>query len=109
VSFNSAGFEERKSNGLWGESTDPETMARYNPLSRVSPATPPIFLVHAIDDGTVPIQQSLSMIEACRTYNVPVEAHLLEKGGHGFGALHLPADSPGRLWTQVFARWTAKH
>ena len=109
VSFNSAGFEERKSNGLWGESTDPETMARYNPLSRVSPATPPIFLVHAIDDGTVPIQQSLAMIDACRKNNVPVEAHLLEKGGHGFGALHLPADSPGRLWTQVFARWTAKH
>lgn len=109
VSFHSAGFEDRKSNGLWGESTDAETKARYTPLTRVQPDTPPVFLVHAIDDGTVPIQQSLAMIEACRTHKVPVEAHLFEKGGHGFGALHLPADSPGRLWTDVFARWTAKH
>jgi acetyl esterase/lipase len=109
VSFNSAGFEARKSNGLWGDSTDPETAARYNPLSRVGPDTPPVFLVHAMDDGTVPVQQSLAMIEACRTNKVPVEAHILEKGGHGFGALHLPADFPGRLWPDIFARWTAKH
>lgn len=109
VSFVSAGFEERKSNGLWGASTDAETVARYTPLARVSAATPPVFLVHAMDDGTVPVQQSLAMIEACRKHQVPVEALLFEKGGHGFGALHLPADSPGRLWTDVFARWTAKH
>jgi acetyl esterase/lipase len=107
VSFHSAGFEERKSNGLWGESTDAETRARYTPLTRVNSGTPPIFLVHAMDDGTVPVQQSLAMIDACRKHQVPVEALLFEKGGHGFGALHLPADSPGRLWTQVFARWTA--
>jgi acetyl esterase/lipase len=109
VSFHSAGFEERRSNGLWGETTDAETRARYTPLDRVSAATPPVFLVHAFDDGTVPVQQSLAMIEACRKNRVPVEALLFEKGGHGFGALHLPADSPGRLWTDVFARWTAKH
>jgi acetyl esterase/lipase len=108
VSFHSAGFEERRSNGLWGELTDPETRARYTPLTRVTPATPPIFLVHAMDDGTVPVQQSLAMIEACRTHKVPVEAHLFEKGGHGFGALHLPTDLPGRLWPDLFARWTAK-
>jgi acetyl esterase/lipase len=109
VSFHSAGFEERKSNGLWGESTDTETRARYTPLTRVSAETPPIYLVHAMDDGTVPVQQSLAMIDACRTNKVPVEALLFEKGGHGFGALHLPADSSGRLWTDLFARWTAKH
>lgn len=109
VSFHSAGFEERKSNGLWGETTDPETRARYTPLTRVSAATPPIFLVHAMDDGTVPVQQSLAMIDACRKHQVPVEALLFEKGGHGFGALHLPVDSPGRLWTEIFARWIAKH
>jgi dipeptidyl aminopeptidase/acylaminoacyl peptidase len=108
VSFHSAGFEDRKSNGLWGESTDAETRARYTPLTRVRPSTPPVFLVHAIDDGTVPILQSFAMIEACRTHNVPVEAHIFEKGGHGFGALHLPADSPGRLWPDLFARWIAK-
>lgn len=108
MSFHSAGFEDRKSNGLWGETTDIATRDRYTPLTRIDAQTPPIFLVHAIDDGTVPIRQSLATIEACLAHKVPVEAHLFEKGGHGFGALHLPADSPGRLWTDVFARWTAK-
>lgn len=109
VSFNSAGFETRRENGLWGDSTDPATAARYNALDRVTAETPPIFLVHAIDDGTVPIQQSLAMIDACRRAKVPVEAHLLENGGHGFGAMHLPLDAPGRLWPEIFARWTARH
>lgn len=109
VSFNSAGFEERKENGLWGDSADPATAARYNALARVTAETPPIFLVHAIDDGTVPIQQSLAMIDTCRRAKVPVEAHLLESGGHGFGGMHLPVDAPGRLWPEIFARWTAKH
>jgi acetyl esterase/lipase len=109
VSFNSAGFEGRKRNGLWGDSTDPATAARYNPLTRVDGSTPPIFLCHAVNDGTVPVKQSLAMIDACIAAKVPVEAHILEKGGHGFGGMHLPADSSGRLWTELFARWTGTH
>lgn len=109
TSFNSAGFEDRKDNGLWGTTTTPEIAARYTPLARVSAATPPCFLVHAIDDGTVPIRQSLAWIEACLAARVPVEAHLLEKGGHGFGGRHLAAASSGRPWPDLFARWTATH
>jgi hypothetical protein len=40
---------------------------------------------------------------------VPVEAHLLERGGHGFGALSLPPTSPGHKWLEWFATWTATH
>lgn len=109
VSFTSAGFEARRRNGLWGESTDPETAQRYNPLGRVSAATPPSFLVHAVDDGSVPIRQSIAWMEAYLAAKVPVEAHILEKGGHGFGGKHLAADLPGRAWPDLFARWTAKH
>ena len=57
----------------------------------------------------MPVAQSLVTIEKCRAAKVPVEAHIFEKGGHGFGALHLPVDFPGRLWPDLFARWTAKH
>jgi acetyl esterase/lipase len=107
VNFATAGLNSRSASMLLGDNRDPALLARYTPSDRIAADTPPIFLVHAIDDATVPIAQSLLTIEKCRAANVPVEAHLLEKGGHGFGALHLPADSPGRLWTDVFARWTA--
>lgn len=107
VSFRTAGMNSRSAGMLLGESQDPALLARYETSDRISAGTPPIFLVHAVDDGTVPVAQSLLTIEKCRAFNVPVEAHILEKGGHGFGALHLPKDSPGRLWTDIFARWTA--
>ncbi|MEI9928162.1 MAG: prolyl oligopeptidase family serine peptidase [Sphingomonas sp.] len=109
LSFVSAGYEGLRSNGLWGAYADDATIARNTPLGRVTADTPPIFLCHAFDDGTVPIRQSLAMIESCLAAKVPVEAHLLESGGHGFGGMHLPADASGRLWPDVFARWTAKH
>ncbi len=109
VSFASAGLNSRSAAMLLGDNPDPALTARRTPLDRVTAAMPPVFLLHAMDDGTVPIQQSLAMIDACRRAKVPVEAHLLESGGHGFGAMHLPADAPGRLWPEIFARWNAKH
>ncbi|TGX52285.1 alpha/beta hydrolase [Sphingomonas gei] len=108
VSFSTAGLNSRSAGMLLGNNQDPALLARYETSDRITAETPPIFLVHAVDDGTVPVAQSLLTIEKCRAANVPVEAHILEKGGHGFGALHLPADSPGRLWTDIFARWTAR-
>jgi acetyl esterase/lipase len=107
VSFADAGINSRSASMLLGDSQDAALLARYTPLKRVTAATPPIFLLHAMDDPVVPVQQSLAMIDACRTAKVPVEAHLIERGGHGFGALFLPKDSPNHAWLDVFARWTA--
>ena len=108
VSFATAGLNSRSSAMLLGDNQDAALIARYTPVDRVTAETPPIWLLHAMDDGTVPVAQSLAMIDACRRATVPVEAHLLEKGGHGFGAMHLPADSPGRNWPDIFARWTRR-
>ena len=107
VSFATAGLNSRSSGMLLGDSQDPALLARYTPVDRVTAQTPPIWLVHAMDDATVPVAQSLAMIDACRNAQVPVEAHLLERGGHGFGALHLPVQAPGRSWPEIFGRWTA--
>jgi acetyl esterase/lipase len=107
VSFASAGLNSRSSAMLLGGSQDPALLARHTPVDRVTADTPPVWLLHAMDDGTVPVAQSLAMIDACRRASVPVEAHLLERGGHGFGAMHLPAQAPGRSWPETFGRWTA--
>jgi hypothetical protein len=56
----------------------------------------------------VPPSCSTDWIAACRAAQVPVEGHLFEQGGHGFG-LRLPADDPGYLWPQLFLLWAGKH
>lgn len=109
IDFDKVGTHSGSKDNLLGANPPAEVVARYNTDSRITAETPPIFLVHAFDDDLVGIDQSLNVIAACRKAKVPVEAHLLEKGGHGFGARHLPGDSSGRLWTELFARWTATH
>jgi acetyl esterase/lipase len=92
---------------FWGDSPSADVQTRYTTLPRVVGGSPPFFLAHAMDDPVVPIQNSLDLIAVARFNHVPVEAHLFETGGHGFGALHLPEGSSGRLWPESFARWTA--
>lgn len=60
-------------------------LARYTPLSRVNAATPPTLLVHAADDKTVPLENSLRMYDALRAAGVRSELHVFDSGGHGFG------------------------
>jgi fermentation-respiration switch protein FrsA (DUF1100 family) len=93
---------------LLGPNAPADLAARRSPLLHVGPATPPSFVVHAFDDGTVPVQNSLDWITAARSAKVPVEAHLLAEGGHGFG-LHLPPDNPGSRWPDLFALWMRRH
>ncbi len=47
--------------------------------------TPPTFIVHAADDRTVPVVQSIRFFTALHDAGVPCELHVFEKGGHGFG------------------------
>ncbi|MEI9852535.1 MAG: prolyl oligopeptidase family serine peptidase [Sphingomonas sp.] len=109
VNFAAAGLASGSAAMLLGDTIDPAVLTRHTPVARVTADTPPVCLVHAMDDPVVPIRQSLAMIAACTEARVPVEAHLFEAGGHGFGALHLAADMPGRMWPELFARWTARH
>ena len=79
-----------------------------SPLRHVRAETPPCFLVHAIDDDTVPVENSIDWLAACRAAKVPAEAHLFTEGGHGFG-LHLPPSLPGSRWPELLVLWMRKH
>ncbi|WP_411846689.1 alpha/beta hydrolase [Roseibacillus persicicus] len=52
---------------------------------QVSKDTPPTFLVHASDDGAVPLRNSAEFMSACAEKKVPVSAAVYSTGGHGFG------------------------
>lgn len=79
-------------------------LASRSPLGRVSAESPPTFLVHAMDDGLVPPANSLDYAAALSAVGVPVETHLFDHGGHGFGLRGSP-DSPGALWPGLLASW----
>lgn len=79
-----------------------------SPVRHVTAQTPPAFLVHALDDEVVPLENSLEWIAAARTAKVPVEAHLFATGGHGFG-LRLAKDLPGSGWPDLFELWMRKN
>lgn len=93
---------------LLGPNPSAALLHARSPELHVNAATPPSFVVHAFDDGLVPIDNSLAWIAAARAAKVPVEAHLLTEGGHGFG-LHLPASNPGSRWPDLLALWMRRH
>lgn len=67
--------------------------------------TPPIFMVHAWDDGVTPLSSILLTAELKRV-NVPCELHVFSKGGHGYGLRHVD-DVPITDWSMLCQRWLA--
>ena len=92
---------------LLGNAPTADLVARRSPASHVGVDTPPVFLVHALDDSAVPAENSLIMMRAMQAAKRPVEVHLFEEGGHGFGLG--PADKPCGRWSTLFAAWLDRH
>jgi acetyl esterase/lipase len=93
---------------LLGPDPTPALVARRSPLLHVGKATPPSFLVHALDDPIVDPACSIAWLQACRASGIPVEAQFIEKGGHGFG-MKLAQANPGAVWPDQFRLWAARH
>lgn len=80
--------------------------AIYGPLTAVEvPAdAPPMFVALAADDPLF-AHSGFGLIEAWRAAGRPVEFHLYQNGGHGFGLGNPGKTSNG--WFDVFMRWLA--
>ncbi len=70
---------------LLGETPTEEQKKYFSSERQVTAQTPPTFLVHANNDKSVPVQNSLRYNEALVKNDVPAEAHIYQAGGHGFG------------------------
>jgi acetyl esterase/lipase len=88
---------------LLGENPDNMLVQYYSNELQVKEDTPPAFLVHANDDSTVPVENSLLMFNALREKKIPVELHILSEGEHGFG-LGLDNDHVAS-WTNSVRLW----
>ncbi|MDB5704019.1 MAG: esterase [Sphingomonas bacterium] len=74
---------------------------------RVDAQTPPVFLVHASDDGLVPVENSLSLHAALIAAKRPAELHVFDEGGHGFG-VRADKTLPVSHWPTLFTAFAAR-
>ena len=88
---------------LLGATPTTAEIAAYSPQRHIVAGTPPTFLLHAADDGTVPVDNSLLFFEALRRADVPAELHVYPHGGHGFG-VRVVRGSLAR-WPQLALDW----
>jgi len=92
---------------LLGEAPTAEAIERYS-LERMDwRGAPPVFLLHAMDDAAVPVENSLQLLSTLRAAGVSAEAHLFEEGGHGFG-VRLIEGKPAAVWPQLVLAWAAR-
>jgi len=80
----------------------------YGPVSPMAvPAdAPPLFVALAADDPLFG-SAGFGLIDSWRAAKRPVEFHLFEQGGHGFGMYQKTTTSTG--WFDAFARWLDMH
>ncbi|MBS0334863.1 MAG: prolyl oligopeptidase family serine peptidase, partial [Proteobacteria bacterium] len=67
-----------------------------------NPNTPPTFIAAAADDDVVPVANSIVLFGALKKANVPVELHIFEHGGHGFG---VAPPTTAAAWPALFQGW----
>tara|TARA_R110002050_G_scaffold286121_2_gene436288 strand:+ start:18046 stop:19851 length:1806 start_codon:yes stop_codon:yes gene_type:complete len=87
---------------LLGENSKADLIVKYSNEKQIDANTPPTFLVHATDDGAVPVENSINYYLALKENKVPVEMHLYENGGHGFG---LGISGTNKYWSEDLKQW----
>lgn len=92
---------------LIGEAASAERERAHSPHLNVSAKAPPVFLLHAEDDKSVVVENSLLLRSALVAAKVPVETHLFADGGHGFG-LRLSRGKTVEGWQELFLAWGRK-
>ena len=88
---------------LLGDSPTPEQIDRRSAEMHIDANTSPVFLCHALDDTAVPADNTLRMLSAMRNAHRPVEAHLLQEGGHAFGVGR--PGTPSAQWIDLLCAW----
>jgi acetyl esterase/lipase len=95
-------------NQLLAAGVPADTLVRYSADRNVTPGTPRTLLIHAADDATVPVENSLFMHAALRKAGVRSELHVFDRGGHGFG-LRAIAGKPVAAWPMLAQAWALDH
>ena len=88
---------------ILGENPTKKQEEAYSVELQVNNNTPATFLAQAIDDPISPINNSYLMNAALQKAGVPVEMHIFQTGGHGWGMGK--KNSPVSAWPALFESW----
>lgn len=87
---------------LLGENPKEELINLYSNELQVTPQTPPTFIFQAMDDSTVPLENSIYFTLALKNAGVKCETHLYQGGKHGFGLIN---KTTKESWFETMINW----
>jgi acetyl esterase/lipase len=102
ISFNDEIGHRGSRRNLLGKQPIQEQIEYWSNEKQVTSDTPPTFLVHASDDQSVSVKNSLRYYEACLDHGVQAEMHIYPTGGHGFGMYNLSTQDS---WVDRLTNW----
>jgi acetyl esterase/lipase len=86
-----------------GADTSAAMINKYSNELRVTAATPPVFIVHALNDSTVNVHNSLLFYNALLDNKVNASLHIFPQGGHGIRITENPGST--NLWIELMRLW----
>lgn len=102
VTFVDASAHSGSRQKLLGDAPSAADIKRFSAELAVSNETPPTFLVHAADDATVPVANSIRFFEALQANKIPAQLMVYPAGGHGYG---LNNATTGDRWIERCRQW----
>jgi acetyl esterase/lipase len=103
ISFADSITHKGSKNNMLGLQPTIQKVTAYSNELQVTKETPPCFIIHAADDKSVPVENSLLFYSALLKKKVKAELHVFEKGGHGFGMWNKAMNST--TWMPLLINW----
>ena len=88
---------------LLGNSPTSDLVKHFSNDLQVTGKTPPAFMVHSLDDGAVPVENSIRYALAMQENKIPCELHIYQTGGHGYGLA--PWGGTHSMWPEACRKW----
>ncbi len=86
-----------------GPDSSSSVVEKYSGELQVSSYTPPTFLVHAFNDKTVNVKNSVQFYMALTNQNINSSLHIFPQGGHGIRMDENPGSTD--LWLNLLEAW----
>lgn len=88
---------------LGSDSASSEMIYKYSLENQVTSCTPPTFLLHAFNDQTVLVQNSLLFYNALIKNNINASIHIFPQGHHSLNLNNNPGSAD--LWPELLRKW----
>lgn len=86
-----------------GADTSKVMIEKYSGEEQVSEWTPPAFIVHAQNDKSVNVRNSLQLYAHLAAHNIPSSLHVFPQGGHGIRLTANPGSTD--QWLSLLEAW----